>query len=147
VVQEMQGKDGTVPDGCSIDKKADGTAVLRLPMKFKKRGGRKEIVLPPDHESAPSYTAEQRKLLLTLARAQRWKELLESGTHPTVKALASALNLDRSYVAKLLNLTLLAPDIVEAAVGGNEPAGMSIARLRLGVPARWKEQKKQIRES
>jgi len=78
-------------------------------MRFKKRGGRKEIVLPEGHGRAPVYSPEQRKLLLTLARAHRWKELLESGTYPTVKALAAALGLDRSYVAKLLNLTLLAP--------------------------------------
>ena len=141
VVQEMQGKDRAMPEGCSIDKKADGTAVLRLPMRFKQRGGRKEIVLPPDHGRHPSYTPEQRKLLLTLARAHRWKDLLESGAYPTVKALSEALNLDRSYVAKLLNLTLLAPDIIDAAVAGNEPAGLSIARLRQGVPARWEEQR------
>ena len=142
VVHEMQGRDGTIPDGCSIDRKADGTAVLRLPMRFKQRGGRKEIVLPPDHGRHPSYTPEQRKLLLTLARAQRWKDLLESGTYPTVKALAEALNLDRSYVAKLLNLTLLAPDIIDAAVTGNEPAGLSIAKLREGVAVLWQAQRK-----
>lgn len=146
VVNEMQGKDGAVPQGCSIDKKADGTAVLRLPMRFKKRGGRKEIVLPEGHGGTPSYTPEQRKLLLTLARAQRWKDLLESGTYPTVKALAEALNLDRSYVAKLLNLTLLAPDIIDAAVAGNEPAGLSIARLREGVAVRWDVQRALLRE-
>ncbi len=39
LIHEMQGKDGAVPDGCSIDKKAGGTVVLRLPMRFKKRGG------------------------------------------------------------------------------------------------------------
>ena len=142
VVNEMQGKDGAVPEGCSIDKKADGTAVLRLPMRFKKRGGRKEIVLPEGHDGAPSCTPEQRKLLLTLARAYRWKDLLESGAYPTVKALAAALNLDRSYVAKLLNLTLLAPEIIDAAVVGNEPAGLSIAKLREGVAVRWDGQRR-----
>ena len=141
VVNEMQGKDGVVPEGCTIDKRADGTAVLRLPMRFKKRGGRKEIVLPKGHGGALSYTPEQRKFLLALARAYRWKDLLESGAYPTVKALAAALNLDRSYVAKLLNLTLLAPDIIDTAVAGNEPAGLSIARLREGVAVRWDEQR------
>jgi hypothetical protein len=147
LVHEMQGKDGAMPEGCTIDRMADGTAVLRLPMRFKKRGGRKEIVLPEGHGSTPTYSPEQRKLLLTLARAHRWKELLESGTYPTVKALAAALNLDRSYVAKLLNLTLLAPDIIDAAVGGNEPAGLTIARLREGVPVSWNEQRERFQDS
>ena len=147
IVHELQGKDGAVPRGCSIDKKADGTAVLRLPMKFKKRGGRKEIVLHASQNADPSYSPEQRKFLLTLARAHRWKDLLESGAYPTVKALAEALDLDRSYVAKLLNLSLLDPRIVEAAVVGNELAGLSIAKLRQGVPVSWKQQRKLIRES
>ena len=66
--------------------------------------------------------------------------LLEEGKYPTVKALAAAIGLDRSYVAKLLNLTLLAPDLVEAALDGREPDGLSVRSLREGVPVAWEEQ-------
>ena len=75
-----------------------------------------------------------------MARAFRWKDLLDSGRFTTVKALAEAVGLERSYVAKMLNLTLLSPKIVEAIVSGNEPDGLSVVKLRQGVPVRWDEQ-------
>ena len=111
---------------------------ISIPIQFKRRGGRKEIILPAETPDAGVSTNQT--FLITLARAFRWKELLESGRFPTVKALAQAVCLERSYVAKLLNLTLLAPRIVEAAVAGNEPDGLSVGKLRQGVPVRWEEQ-------
>ena len=144
IVHEMQGQEREAPDGCFIDRKADGAVVLQLPMEFKKRGGRKEIILPAGRTTETTYSPEQRKFLLTLARAHRLKDLLESGSYPTIKALAAALDLDRSYVAKLLNLALLAPDIIEDAVAGNESATLSIAKLRQGVPVSWEEQREML---
>jgi len=63
-----------------------------------------------------------------------------------VRALAAAVGLERSYVARLLNITLLAPDIVKAAVAGDEPSGLSVAKLRERLPARWDEQLEWLRE-
>ena len=111
---------------------------ISIPIQFKRRSGRREIILPPETPGTEASTNQT--FLLTLARAFRWKDLLESGRYSSVKALAAAVGLERSYVAKLLNLTLLAPDIVEAAVAGAEPDGLSISSLRQGVPVRWEEQ-------
>jgi hypothetical protein len=57
-----------------------------------------------------------------------------------VRALAAAVGLERSYVARLLNLTLLSPRLIEAAVAGNDPEGLSLTRLRKRLPAAWDEQ-------
>jgi hypothetical protein len=127
---------------CSVTPGRDGTIVISLPMTFKRRGGRKEIILPaaardPDEPESGGL----RVFLATLARAHRWMRLLEEGKYPTVKALAAAIGLDRSYVAKLLNLTLLAPDLVEAALDGREPDGMSVRTLREGVAVEWERQR------
>jgi site-specific DNA recombinase len=126
---------------CRVTPGRDGTIVISLPMTFRRRGGRKEIILPdaacdPDEPESGGL----RVFLATLARAHRWMRLLEEGKYPTVKALAAAIGLDRSYVAKLLNLTLLAPDLVEAALDGREPDGLSVRSLREGVPVAWEEQ-------
>jgi hypothetical protein len=126
---------------CRVTPGRDGPLVISLPMTFKRRGGRKEIILPdaacdPDEPESGGL----RVFLATLARAHRWMRLLEEGKYPTVKALAAAIGLDRSYVAKLLNLTLLAPDLVEAALDGREPDGLSVRSLREGVPVAWEEQ-------
>ncbi len=112
---------------------------ITIPMHFKRRGCRKEIILP-DIENHAMRSAAHRNLLTALGRAFLWKELLESGRFTSVKDLAKAVELDRSYVAKILNLTLLSPALIESIVAGTEPSGLSVARLRQGVPVRWDEQ-------
>jgi len=114
---------------------------ITLPIQFKRRGGRKEIILPDQQVESP----HTRSFLVTYARALRWSELLEQGTYPTVKALAAAVGLDRSYVARLLNLTLLAPRLIEAAVAGDDPEGLSLTKLRKRLPADWTEQEAFLR--
>ncbi len=51
------------------------------------------------------------------------------------------LGLDRSYVSRIMRLTLLAPDIVAAIVDGREPSGLSLERLVKGMPVIWEEQR------
>ena len=110
---------------------ASGKTTVSFPIQMKRRAGRKEIVLPED------ATHGHGSLLLALARAFRWKDLLESGRFATIKALAEAVGLERSYLARMLNLTLLSPKIIEAIVAGNEPDGLSVVKLRQGVAVRW----------
>ena len=133
IVSLMSGNEG---DGKRYRATEDvsGKTTVSIPIELKRRGGRKEIVLPDEAPQANSA------LLLALARAFRWKDLLESGRFATIKALAEAVGLERSYVAKMLNLTLLSPKIVEAIVAGKEPDGLSVVKLRQGVEARWDEQ-------
>jgi hypothetical protein len=117
---------------------------IRLPMSLKRRGGRKEIVitegLPRRRRSSP---ATHGALVLAVVRAHRWKELLESGRYPSVDALATGMGVNASYVGRHLNLTLLAPDIVEAVVAGREPDGLSLERL-YHAPAEWEEQRRLV---
>ena len=120
----------------------DGRVVLHFPICLRQRGGKKEILVPQGVDgTADAAAGKPSALAVTLARALRWAELLEQGRYPTVAALAGALNLDRSYVAKVLNLTLLAPDMVLAILAGREPAGLSLARLRGEWPVAWAAQR------
>jgi hypothetical protein len=115
--------------------------VVRIPLQFKRRGGRKEIIVPDgmisNHDAPPPTN---KPLALAVARAHRWRELLESGRYTTIRELACDLGLDNSYVARILRLSLLAPDIVEAIVHGDEPDCLSLARLT-HLPALWQEQR------
>ena len=74
-------------------------------------------------------------LAIAVARAHRWKDLLANGIFPTMNDLADRLELDRAYVRRLMNLTLLAPDLVEAILRGDEPSGLSLAGGNGGDPA------------
>ncbi len=58
--------------------------------------------------------------------------------------LAEALDVDRSYVGRIMRLALLAPDIVEAIVRGDESSGLSLERLAKGLPMLWAEQRERF---
>ena len=120
----------------------EGDIQIHIPMKIKRRGGRKEIIVPQSLESVmPSRPVYQEALVIALARAHRWKELLESGKYGSITELASTLGIDRSYMSRLLKFTLLAPDIVEAILDGREPSGFAINQLVGAIPMDWEEQR------
>ena len=86
----------------------------------------------------------QEPLIIALARAYFWQELLDTGRYASITELASALNVDRCYVRRILNLACLAPSIVEAVVRGEEPSGMSLERLAKGFPLYWDQQRNEL---
>ena len=125
----------------------DGDAVVvHVPIQFRKRNGRRLIVT---QGAQPTKVQPQRHsndtLVEAVAKAYRWQEQIESGQYASLEDLAKSLKLDRSYVGRVMQLTLLAPDIVEAIVQGKEPAGISFRQLRNGVPLCWQEQRERWR--
>lgn len=76
-----------------------------------------------------------------LARAHRWRRMLESGEFATVQDLANAEKINSSYLARVLRLTLLAPDIVEEILDGRQPAGLQLEDLLAPFPVEWERQK------
>jgi len=124
----------------------DGRIVIVIPMQFKRRGNRKEIIIPdgaphPDDGEALGPRVH-RPLAIAVARAHRWKDLLAAGAYATMNDLAEQLDLDRAYVRRLMNLTLLAPDLVEAILDGDEPSGLSLVSLAESIPMAWEEQRR-----
>ena len=113
-------------------------------MQFKKRGGRKEIIMSEGLASQSPRTKEPEPLVIAIARARRWLHIMESGRYPTVSALARTLGIDRSYVSRTLRLALLAPYIVQMIVEGTEPSGLSCRRLLNKTPRSWGEQREQL---
>lgn len=118
-----------------------------VPLQLRRRGGRKAIVGPDgvpvqraSNAPATAVTAGDPALVKALARAFRWRRLLEEGEFGSLGDLAAAEKMDRSHLARLLRLTLLAPDIVEAILDGRHPEEMTLAVLREGVPADWGQQ-------
>jgi hypothetical protein len=76
-----------------------------------------------------------------LARAHRWKQLIENGTYRSAAGIAEAEGVTRSFVNRLLRLTLLAPDIVEAILEGRQPQGMQLEELTGTISSGWVEQR------
>jgi hypothetical protein len=115
--------------------------VIDIPMAFRRRGKRREIVLPPD--VALGAPPPPSPLALAVARAFRWQEMIESGEVESVSTLARRLKLDPSFVARTIRLAALAPGIIEVILAGQEPEGLSLRRLRRDVPVLWEEQRQQ----
>ena len=58
----------------------------------------------------------------------------------TIEQIADAENINPSYVSRLLRMTLLAPEIVEAILAGNQPAGLTRAKVMQPFPMEWQRQ-------
>jgi hypothetical protein len=113
------------------------TLTVVVPLAVKPRGGRKAMV-------TPGVLALQRRQDITLikavARAFRWRRMLETGRFATINELAAAEKINSSYVSRVLRLTLLAPDIVEAILDGRQPDGMTLPGLMEPFPVEWARQ-------
>ena len=121
--------------------------VVSVPLAMKRRGGRKQVIVPGGAESGtPAQPRTNASLALTIARAHRWRELLEQGRYGSVRELALALGVDNSYVARLLRLSLLAPDLVEGILEGTEPSGLSLQKL-FRAPMEWESQRQKLARS
>jgi len=126
---------------------ADGqTITVHVPLKFKKRGGRKLVMTPDGAPWAPRPRVDN-AMVKALVRAFRWRRMMESGQFATVTELARHENLAFSYLTRILRLTLLAPDIVEAILDGRQPAGLQLDDLLKGFPLEWEEQRARVTRS
>lgn len=97
----------------------DGTRLtVRLPMNIRKRGSRKVVIAPHGAVINLPRPRVHSTLVKAIARAYRWQRMLEEGTYSSMRDLAEAEKISPTYISRLLRLTLLAPDIVEAVLNG-----------------------------
>ena len=111
---------------------------VHIPLTVRRRGGRK-VVIAPDGTEAPVIAAARidSTLVKALARAFRWRRMLERGCFATIDELAAAEKINASYVSRILRLTLLAPQIVETILDGRQSPDMTLRGLLKGVPVEW----------
>ena len=119
------------------------TLTVRVPMTFKTRGGRKLVVSP---DGVPSWAKPRTRIdntmVKALARAFRWRKLLETCVCATVEEIAATEKINTSYVSRILRLTLLAPDITEMILDGRQPVDLSMAKLMKPFPVEWEAQRR-----
>src|SRR4051812_26608388 len=114
---------------------SDGrTITVRVPITIRKRGGRKVVLTPKGDHAVLRLLRPDNAMIKAVARAFRWREMLEQRTHATITDLAQAEGIDHSYVGRILRLTLLAPEIVEVIMSGRQPETMTLAALSQAFP-------------
>ena len=126
-----------------IQQSASGavTMTVHVPVSFRQRSGRKALVsaggtaVTPTSASRSTYYPAAVK---ALARAFRWRKLIESGVHATIDEIASTEGINPSYVSRVLRLTLVSPAMVERALAAETiPAWTSFMKP---FPNDWAEQ-------
>ncbi|MEM7530265.1 MAG: hypothetical protein AAF416_21875 [Pseudomonadota bacterium] len=118
------------------------TVTLHVPFRVVQRGGRKEMHLP---EGATHSRRTDNTLVRALARAFRWKRMLESGEFATIAELAEREGIAPSYMTRVLRLTLLDPAIVEAILDGKQGPEVTLARVLEPFSCEWITQRAQFR--
>ena len=123
------------------------TVTVRIPLSIRRRGGRKLVVAPDgttDTWAGPCRRLEN-AMVKAIARAFRWRDLLEKGTHTTIAEIAASEKINASYVGRVLRLTLLAPDIIEAILAGRQQPGLQLDCLMKRFPVGWRAQRESFR--
>jgi hypothetical protein len=106
------------------------------------------MILADSIESDSIEAAVPNNALLTaLAKAYAWQEQLESGEFEDLEDIAKEQGVDRSYVGRMLQLTSLAPDIVESILAGQAFADISLQHCRKGIPVSWEEQRRVLKST
>ena len=125
-----------------VQTRLDGaTLVVRIPMRFQRRGGRKRIVTPDGSEIVRTAKPQPDGTpVKALARAWRWQRMLDEGIYTSVSEIGDAESISKSYVSRILRLALLAPDRVEAILTGRPDQCIVLERLERPLPTSWEEQ-------
>lgn len=117
------------------------TVTVHIPMRLERRGGRKLIIAPDGTAPALAKPERDEPMIRALVKAHRWRRRIESGKARSITDLAAQEGVTDAYVCRLLPLTCLAPDFVEAILDGRHPNGLKLATLLRGIPLPWDEQR------
>jgi hypothetical protein len=116
---------------------------IEIPMTFKKRGGRRIIVLPDGSHGHPMPAATiDNAMVKAIARAFRWQKLLENGTYSCLDEIAKAERIGPSFISRTIRLASLAPDILDSILDGRQPAQLTLKDLLVQFPVEWAKQRR-----
>ena len=116
-----------------------GRITISLPITIRRHCAHKRILGPA------VATPDQQPLRLTpfqhaLIKGYRWLDMLESGELASMKDLARREGVDPSVVSRLINLTTLAPEIVDAILDDMLPTNVTLLDIVIDPPLAWDEQ-------
>jgi hypothetical protein len=123
----------------------DGTISVQIPMRLRQRGGRK-VMLAPDGATSwsPPRSRVDSAMVKAIARAHRWRHMLESAEYASVTELAADEKINQSYVSRILRLSLLAPEIIETILDGRHSRLLHLGRLLRPLPMDWERQQQEL---
>lgn len=131
-------------DGSARSYSDAGQSITFVPLAIKRRHNRKVLTPPPGSPSVFGAPATDIPMVKLLGKAFYWQRMIDEGVFDSGNALARRYKLEPGWVAEILRLTLLAPDIVEAILDGRQPrhVHLHLIKGRLGdLPREWDRQR------
>ena len=122
------------------------TLHIRIPMQFSRRSSRKMIVGPDGKTISEMIDAKADNtdytFISALGKAFSWQRMLDEGKYESPKDLAEKEKVEVTHMYRVMRLTLLAPDIIEAVLNGKQPRTLTLQNVVRGFPISWQEQRK-----
>ena len=119
----------------------DGTVAVSIPIKIRRYSGRCQVVAPKGISATVDGSAMPAALQIALARGHTCLRLIEGGKVANLAVIAKLENVDRSYISRVVNLTILSPEIQAAILVETLPDTVSLFDLAIDTPLSWDEQR------
>lgn len=119
--------------------------VTMVPLTIRRKRNHKVMTPPPGEHSALGSGGEDISMIRALGKAFYWQKLLDQGKFATIRDLSRSMKLEQGWVAEVLRMTMLAPDIIEAVLEGKQPRHLNLQTLRGRhdpLPRDWQEQRR-----
>ena len=117
------------------------TINIFIPLEIKKRGGTAMVVMPKNANADDSQKYFDEKMIKSIARAHKWKIMLDEGQVVSLAQIAEKENVGSSYVSRIFNLNFLSPKIVERILNGTQPRTLKLQDIVIKeMPDLWQEQ-------
>jgi hypothetical protein len=115
---------------------SDGETHTFVPLDLKSRGRARPGLATQTPQPDPT-------LLKGLARACYWQSLLDTGQAHSLADIVRAESLDQADVTRWMRLTLLAPDLIEQLLAGQQPVWLTWRWLKQHrLPDDWAAQRR-----
>jgi len=118
----------------------NGNIRVTIPIVFKQTANGRRI----EAVDEPQENDNRQAMLMAIARGRRWQKLIDDGEVASVTELARIIGRNESYVAGVIRLACLAPDIVHSIIAGDFPPLLSLGVMKGGMPFSWEEQRKRF---
>jgi site-specific DNA recombinase len=130
-------------DPADLSQPCRAEVTLTVDARLKRCGGETKLIVPAGAAGTTSPRPNP-TLIKALARAHSWVARLLSGQASSIRAIAQAERLTGRYVARIIPLAFLAPDITEAILEGTQPQDLTLAKLCHRLPLAWPEQRRTL---
>jgi hypothetical protein len=125
-----------------ISENEENIVTIFVPISIKRRGGTAMIIDPRNAKRQDGQKYFDRNMIKAIAKAYKWKRMLEEEKVQSLADLARKENVSTGYVSKIFNLNFLSPKIVKDILSGTQPRDLKLQDIvsNRKMPDLWQEQ-------